>query len=78
VDSIRVCHINSELVMYKILNRLDYDRSCRESIVSGRDLRVLIKWTQLGGSVEGSNHSWCEFLHTCLFRTGQWKAYIIS
>jgi hypothetical protein len=38
----------------------------------------LIKWTQLGGSVEGSDYSWCEFLHTCLFRAGQWKAFIIS
>ena len=34
-----------------ILTRLDYGRSRRESIVRGYDLRVLIKWTQLGGSV---------------------------
>ncbi len=32
-----------------IITRLDYGRSRRESIVSGCDLRVLIKWTQLAG-----------------------------
>ncbi len=36
-----------------IITRLDYGRSRRETIVRGCDLRVLIMWTQLGGSVEG-------------------------
>ncbi len=40
----------------EIITRLDYGRSRRESIVRGCDLRVLIKWTQLGRSVEGSHH----------------------
>ena len=60
-----------------IITRLDYGRSRRESIVSGCDLRVLIKWTQLGGSVEGSDCFQSELLHTSLFRTGQWKASIL-
>jgi hypothetical protein len=38
-----------------IITRLDYGRCRRESTVSGCDLRVLIKWTKLGGSVEGFN-----------------------
>ncbi len=43
----------SEAWKASILTRLDYGRRRRESIVSGCDLRVLIKWTKLGGSVEG-------------------------
>ena len=42
--------------MNTICTGLDYGRSRRESIVRGCDLRVLIKWTQLGGSVEGLDH----------------------
>ncbi len=36
-----------------IITRLDYGRSHRKSIVRGYDLRVMIEWTRLGGSVEG-------------------------
>jgi hypothetical protein len=43
----------SEAWKASILTRLDYGRSRRETIVRGCDLRVLIKWAQLGGSVEG-------------------------
>ncbi len=46
-----------------ILTRLDYGRSRRESIVWGYDLRVLIKWTKLGGSVEGLHHCVLVFSH---------------
>ncbi len=40
----------------RIITRLDYGRSRRETTVSGCDLRVLIKWTKLGRSVEGWHH----------------------
>jgi hypothetical protein len=39
----------------RIITRLDYGRSRRKTVVNGCDLRVLIKWTKLGGSVEGFN-----------------------
>ncbi len=54
-----------------ILTRLDYGRSRRESTVRGCDLRVLIKWTKLGRSVEGSNHILITSLATpvCAYRS---------
>ena len=55
----------------RIITRLDYGRSRRESTVSGCDLRVLLKWTQLGGSVEGWNHILITSLATpvCAYRS---------
>ncbi len=53
----------SEAWKASILTRLDYGRSRRGSIVRGCDLRVLFKWTQLGGSVEGLHHCVLIFSH---------------
>ena len=58
-----------------IITRLDYGRSRRESTVSGCDLRVLLKWTQLGRLVEGFNPDGRSPLAPVF--DGQWKAAIL-